>query len=153
MTDAAGHRGLRGVAAADVQVQKEGLLPGGLVIGEAGPQDGLAAVQAPGLVVQFPGEQQGLEIVVFQQRLRRDLQHLCQLAQNGHRGVGLPPLDLAQHAAGHARLRRQPLHAELLALADAFDILPHRPGQFHRCSVLSGKTAIILINSFLIVNV
>ena len=50
---------------------------------------------------------------------------------NSHRGIGLSPLDLPQHTAGYAGLRRQPLHAELLALPNALDVLRHGPVQFH----------------------
>ena len=70
---AAGHHGLRRVPAADVQVQKERLLPQHVVIGQRGPQQRLAPIQPGGLVVQLPQEQQRLEVIVLQQHLRRDL--------------------------------------------------------------------------------
>ena len=137
MAHTAGHRQLRAVVGADVQVQKKALLPGDAVVGHGGPQQNLAAVQPLGDIVRFPAQKQGDKIVVFQQDLGRDLQSLRQLAKNGHGGVGLSPLDLAEHAAGHPGQRRRPLQAQFFALSDALDILRHSAVQLHGNAVLS----------------
>ena len=56
---------------------------------------------------------------------------LGDLPQDGHGRVGLPPLDLPQHAAGHPGEGRRLLHAQLLALADAADVAGDGAVQFH----------------------
>ena len=84
-----------------------------------------------GLHRRRPGQEQGVKIVVLQQNLRRDLQGLGDLPQDGHRRVGLPPLDLPQHAAGHPGEDRRLLQAQLLALADAADVAGDGAVQFH----------------------
>ena len=113
------------------------LQPRGLLKGQQRAPDHLAAVQTDRLGIQLPHQLQAPVLRASYQLLQRCPQGRRQFGQRPHGGVGLSTLDLTQHAAGYAGLRRSPLDAHLPRPANALDILSHRLLNLHSSPLIA----------------